>query len=103
MLDHCVPFQCRINVSPVPPQPEGAETGPEPKAQMSLAEDAERLVRLAGTSAGTGVGTTLHCVPFQCSMSGPPPPPTAQTLLAARAATAKREPVPAGLGKSFQA
>src|SRR5262249_5885528 len=75
----------------------------EPTAQMSLAERAERLVRRAGTSDGTGADNTLHCVPFQCSMSSPPLPPTTQTLLEATAATAKREPLPAGLGTILQA
>jgi len=63
-----------------------------PTAQTSVDETAATLKSSLSTEAGLGLVTTLHCVPFQCSISvweGPPLAchPTAQISLAETTAT----------------
>src|SRR5258708_6480847 len=74
-----------------------------PTAQTSVAETAATPKSSLSTEAGLGLVTTLHCVPFQCSISvweGPPLAchPTAQASLAETAATLLRPLLPFGLG-----
>src|SRR5258706_2066440 len=83
-----------------------------PTAQTSLVEMAVTPLRTLRNALGLGLETTLHCVPFQCSVSvcvAPPETvisPTAQTSLAATTATEMSSlPVTPGLGLeiTFQA
>src|ERR1700730_1316592 len=63
VIVQCVPFQCSIN-GWKPLLPEAL-----PTAQMSVAEMAEIADRPLLSDATLGLGTMLHMVPFQCSMS----------------------------------
>src|SRR6185312_16487778 len=63
-----------------------------PTAQTSLAETADTAKSSLPIEVGLGLVTTLHCLPFQCSISvweGPPLAchPTAQISLAETTAT----------------
>src|SRR6266567_3559885 len=89
---HAVPSQCNVSVC-------GAVNDVGccvPTAHTSSEAIAVTAASPLSTSGSTfGLGTRLHAVPFQCSMSGVVekpvmPMPTAQTSLAVTAATASR-------------
>src|SRR5438874_1752370 len=75
---HCVPSQCSMTVPPTP----GPDPYP-PTAHTSLVEMAATPRNPVPCAlGGLGLGTTLHCTPFQCSVSVTSPTlPTAQTSL----------------------
>src|SRR6266567_4020958 len=88
---HRVPFQCSISVCYTPLLPTEA-----PTVQISFAETALASIRELKFDPGLGLGTTLHCVPFQCSINVEPTEllilnPAAQTLLVEMATTPKRK------------
>ena len=72
--DHAVPFQCSARVCWVPPIP------PSPTAQQSEALTQETFpISFCWVGLVSGVATTSHAVPFQCSASVCPPScPTVQ-------------------------
>src|SRR5579863_130233 len=83
---HCVPFQYSVSVWLTK-----LLFSKLPTVQMSLAEIAVRAMRRLLTVPGEGLLTTLHCVPFQCSISECwSAYPTVQASLAEIAVTLKR-------------
>src|SRR5580700_9268990 len=81
---HAVPFQRRITARNGPPLTPGSC----PTAYTSVAERAATPVR-AGSVTGVGLGTMLHDVPFQFSISVLPlSSPTAQASAGDMAVTA---------------
>src|SRR6266567_1186466 len=88
---HRVPFQCSISVWNTPLLPTEA-----PTVQISFAETALASIRELKFDPGLGLGTTLHCVPFQCRINVEPPEllipnPTAQTLFVETATVPSRK------------